>query len=429
MINFIEELRLRGLLQSISDEAGLVEALGAGPVTGYIGFDPTAASLHVGSLFQILLLRRLQVAGHRPIALVGGGTGLIGDPSGKSDERSMLSADRLAENLSGIRGQLGKYLDFEGTGGAVLIDNAEWLGAIGLLEFLRDIGKHFSVNAMVQRDSVRNRLEQREHGISYTEFSYMLLQSYDFLALHDRFGCRLQLGGSDQWGNIVSGVDLVRRLRGVEVFGLTTPLLTRSDGKKFGKSEAGNVWLDPALTSPYEFYQFWLNTADDDVARYLLALTLEPAEVIAATVAAHQTDPAKRSAQRMLAAAVTRFVHGDDALASAQRTTELLFQGGDLRALGPDELSAAFKTAPSHAIPRSVLGTADAGFVKVLADAGLFKSRSEARNFVGQGGASINGVAVADVQRLLSTEDLLSGGFIALRKGRKSWHVVRVTDG
>ena len=429
MINFIEELRVRGLLQSISDEAGLVEALGAGPVTGYIGFDPTAASLHVGSLFQILLLRRLQAAGHRPIALVGGGTGLIGDPSGKSDERSMLSAERLAENLAGIRGQLGKYLDFTGTGGAVLIDNAEWLGAIGLLEFLRDIGKHFSVNAMVQRDSVRNRLEQREHGISYTEFSYMLLQSYDFLALHDRFGCRLQLGGSDQWGNIVSGVDLVRRLRNVEVFGLTTPLLTRSDGKKFGKSEAGNVWLDPALTSPYEFFQFWLNTADDDVGRYLLALTLEPADVIAATVAAHQADPAKRAAQRMLAASVTRFVHGDDALASAQRTTELLFQGGDLRALGPDELAAAFKTAPNHAVPRSVLGTADAGFVKVLADAGLFKSRSEARSFVAQGGASINGVAVADVQRLLTTDDLLPGGFIAFRKGRKSWHVVRVTDG
>jgi len=430
VMNFIEELRVRGLFQSVSDEAGLAEALGAGPITGYIGFDPTAASLHVGSLFQILLLLRLQRAGHRPIALVGGGTGLIGDPSGKSDERSMLSPERLAENLSGIRGQLSKYLDFnDSPTGAVLIDNAEWLGAIGLLEFLRDIGKHFSVNAMVQRDSVRNRLEQREHGISYTEFSYMLLQSYDFLALRDRYGCRLQLGGSDQWGNIVSGVDLVRRLRNEDVYGLTTPLLTRSDGKKFGKSEAGNVWLDPALTSPYEFYQFWLNTSDDDVERYLLALTLEPVEVIAEAVAAHRADSAKRGAQRMLAASVTRFVHGDEALASAQRTTELLFQGGDLRALAADELAAAFKSAPSHSIVRSALGTPEAGFVKVLADAGLFKSRSEARSFVAQGGASVNGVAVSDVQRVLTADDLLHGGFIALRKGRKSWHVVRVTDG
>ncbi len=342
----------------------------------------------------------------------------------------MLSPERLAENLSGIRGQLSKYLDFnDSPTGAVLIDNAEWLGAIGLLEFLRDIGKHFSVNAMVQRDSVRNRLEQREHGISYTEFSYMLLQSYDFLALRDRFGCRLQLGGSDQWGNIVSGVDLVRRLRNEEVFGLTTPLLTRSDGKKFGKSEAGNVWLDPALTSPYEFYQFWLNTSDDDVERYLLALTLEPVEVIAEAVTAHKLDPAKRGAQRMLAASVTRFVHGDEALASAQRTTELLFQGGDLRTLAADELAAAFKSAPNHSIARSALGTPEAGFVKVLADAGLFKSRGEARSFVAQGGASVNGVAVSDVQRVLTADDLLHGGFIALRKGRKSWHVVRVTDG
>ena len=429
-MNFIEELRIRGLFQAVSDEEGLASALGAGPITGYIGFDPTAASLHLGHLFQILLLRRLQLAGHRPIAVVGGGTGLIGDPSGKSDERTMLSPERLAENVVGLRGQLGRYLDFgDGPTGALLVDNAEWLGAIGLLEFLRDIGKHFSVNAMVQRDSVRNRLEQREHGISYTEFSYMLLQAYDFLALRDRFGCRLQLGGSDQWGNIVSGVDLVRRLRNAEVFGLTTPLLTRSDGKKFGKSEAGNVWLDPALTSPYEFYQFWLNASDEDVERYLLALTLEPAAAVAEAVAAHRAEPGRRAAQRLLAASVTRFVHGDDALASAQRTTDLLFQGGDLRALGADELAAAFKSAPHHAVPRSALGTADAGFVKVLADAGLFRSRSEARTFVGQGGASINGVAVADVQRLLTADDVLPGGFIALRKGRKSWHLVRLSDG
>ncbi len=429
-MNLIEELRGRGLVHAVSDEAALAEALTPGPVTGYIGFDPTAASLHVGSLMQILLLVRLQRAGHRPIAIAGGGTGLIGDPSGKSSERTMLTAEKLAENLAGIRAQLARYLDFnDGPTGAVLVDNAEWLGKIGLLEFLRDVGKHFSVNAMVQRDSVRTRLEQREQGISYTEFSYMLLQAYDFLALYDRYGCALQLGGSDQWGNILSGVDLVRRLRNGAAFGLTTPLLTRSDGKKFGKSEEGNVWLDPALTSPYEFYQFWLNAADADVENYLLALTLEPVEAIKACMEEHAAAPQKRLAQEMLAASATRFVHGPEALANAQRTTEVLFKGGDLRELAAVDLAAAFKGAPSHEVARSALGTPDAGFVKVLADAGLFKSRGEARSFVGQGGASINGVAVNDVQRVLGADDLLPGDFIALRKGRKSWHLVRVIDG
>ncbi len=429
-MNFIEELRARGLVHAVSEEAALAEALAAGPVTGYIGFDPTAASLHVGHLLQILTLVRLQRAGHRPIAIAGGGTGLIGDPSGKASERSMLTTEKLAENLAGIRAQLARHLDFnDSPTGAVMVDNAEWLGKIGLLEFLRDVGKHFSVNAMVQRDSVRTRLEQREQGISYTEFSYMLLQAYDFLALFDRFGCTLQLGGSDQWGNILSGVDLVRRLRNGSAYGVTTPLLTRSDGKKFGKSEEGNVWLDPALTSPYEFYQFWLNAADADVEKYLLALTLEPVDAIKACLAEHLAAPQKRLAQEMLAASVTRFVHGGEALANAQRTTEVLFKGGDLRELAAVDLAAAFKGAPSHEVARSLLGTPDAGFVKVLADAGLFKSRGEARSFVGQGGASINGVAVSDVQRVLVADDLLPGGFIALRKGRKSWHLVRVIEG
>ncbi len=429
MTNFLDDLRGRGLVHAISDDDGLATALRAGPVTGYIGFDPTAASLHVGSLLQILLLVRLQRAGHRPVAVVGGGTGLIGDPSGKAAERTMLSPEKLAENLAGIRTQLGRYLDFGGgPTGAVLVDNAEWLGRIGMLEFLRDVGKHFSVNAMVQRDSVRTRLEQREQGISYTEFSYMLLQAYDFLALHDRFGCALQLGGSDQWGNIVSGIDLIRRLRGADAFGVTTPLVTRSDGAKFGKSEQGNVWLDPALTSPYEFYQFWLNTADDDVERFGRMLTLEATAAIDEVLAAHAGDPAKRVAQRFLAESVTRFVHGDEALATAQRTTEVLFNGGDLRGLGADALAAAFRTAPGHTVPRSALGTADAALVKVLADAGLYKSRSEAKTAVTQGGASVNGVVVSELQRVLGVDDVLHGGFIVLRKGRKTWHVVRLAD-
>ena len=287
---FLDDLRQRGLVHQMTSPA-LETILQGGRVTAYIGFDPTAASLHIGSLLPVTMLMRLQRAGHRPIAVVGGGTGLIGDPSGKAAERALLTPELLAVNLAGMRGQLERFLDFSGEHAAVLVDNSEWLGPMRVMDFLRDIGKHFSINAMVARDSVRDRLENREQGISYTEFSYMLLQAYDFLALHDRFGCTLQLGGSDQWGNIVSGTDLIRRVRGAESYGLTQPLVLKSDGTKFGKSEQGNVWLDPGMTGPYSMYQFLLNTDDGDVVRYLKYFTFLAFSEIDALEAEVRTAP------------------------------------------------------------------------------------------------------------------------------------------
>lgn len=423
----LDDLKARGLLHQVSDEEGLRKALSAGRVTGYIGFDPTATSLHVGSLLQITLLVRLQRAGHRPIAVVGGATGMIGDPSGKTAERALLTRERLDANLAGIRAQLGQYLDFSGDDGALLVDNATWFAGMNVLDFLRDVGKHFSVNAMIARDTVRDRLEKREQGISYTEFSYMLLQAYDFLALHDRYGCALQLGGSDQWGNIVSGADLIRRVRGAEAFALTTPLITRADGVKFGKTEAGTVWLDPALTSPYELYQFFVNTADADVAKLLRFLTFEPLDAVDAALAAHAADPGKRVPQRLLAESVTRFVHGDEGLARAKKTTEVLFGGGDWAELSHAELDAAMRSAPSHAIPRAALGTKEAALVELCAGEGrLFRSKTEARTFIEKGGVSLNNAVVTDPRRELTEGDLLGGAFAVLRKGKRSYHVVRV---
>jgi tyrosyl-tRNA synthetase len=421
----IDDLKARGLIHQISDEGALRAALQRGAVTGYIGFDPTASSLHVGSLLQITMLVRLARAGHRPIAVVGGATGLIGDPSGKSAERTLLTREALDENLAGIRGQLARYLDFDG-GAALLVDNASWFRDLNVLDFLRDVGKHFSVNAMIARDTVRDRLEKREQGISYTEFSYMLLQAYDFLALHDRYGCALQIGGSDQWGNIVSGMDLIRRVRGAEAFALTTPLVTRADGVKFGKTESGTVWLDPARTSAYELYQFFINTADADVAKLLHYLTFEPLESIADALAQHTADPGRRAPQRLLAESVTRFVHGPEGLARALKTTEVLFGGGDWSELSHAELDAALRAAPSHSITRAELG---APLVELSAGEGrLFKSRGEARGFIEKGGVSLNNVVVKDPRRALTVEDLLGGVFAVLRKGKRSYHVVRVSD-
>lgn len=426
-MNLLEDFRARGLLHQASHEEQLSAALAAGVVTGYVGFDPTASSLHVGHLLPIMLLVRLQRAGHRPIALVGGATGLIGDPSGKAAERTMQSLDEVSANVEAIRAQLARFLRFDDSPtGAQLLNNHAWLGSMGLLAFLRDVGKHFSVNAMVQRDSVKNRLEQREQGISYTEFSYMLLQAYDFLALYDRLGCTLQMGGSDQWGNIVSGADLIRRLRDAQAFAITAPLLTRADGTKFGKSEGGNVWLDPALTSPYEFYQFWLNASDDDVGKLLRFFTLLPVAEIDALLDAHGQDPGKRLAQRSLAEAVTTLVHGAEGLSRAQSATAVLFGDAPFSDLSADELEAAFKGAPSHSVPRSALGTNDAALVELAAAAGLFKSKSEARTTMSKGGLSLNKEPVTDPRRALVEADLIAGRFAVLRKGKKSWHVVRV---
>lgn len=422
--DFFEDLTARGLVYQTSSPA-LREALSAGKMTAYVGFDPTAASLHVGSLLPVMMLMRFQRAGHRPIAIIGGGTGLIGDPSGKQAERTMLTPEKLAENLAGLRGQLERFLDFT-DGRALLIDNADWLGKLPLIDFLRDVGKHFSVNAMIVRDSVKMRLEQREQGISYTEFSYMLLQAYDFLHLFDRHGCALQMGGSDQWGNILSGIDLVRRLRGQEAFALTWPLMTRSDGQKFGKSEAGNVWLDANLTSPYEFFQFWRNTDDRDVIGYLKYFTLRSVEEIAAIDQEHAGAPEKRAAQQVLADEVTRLVHGADALARVQRTSAVLFGTGSFTQLSAQELDEAFRSAPSTPLPADALGTPAASLIEVLAAAGVCPSKGRARQDVTGGAVSINNVKVRDAAHVIGVDDVLPGGFVVLGKGKRNYHVLRV---
>lgn len=424
--DFLDDLQARGLIHQMSDPA-LADVLRGRRMTGYIGFDPTADSLHVGSLMQLMTLKRFQLAGHRPIALLGGATGLIGDPSGKSAERGMLSLDELEKNVAGIRAQVERFLNFN-DGDALLLNNADWLGRLNLVDFLRDVGKHFSVNVMITRDSVRTRLETREHGISYTEFSYMLLQSYDFLWLFDHYGCALQMGGSDQWGNILSGADLIRRLRSADAFGVTTTLITRADGGKFGKTEEGNVWLDPARTSPYHFYQFWLNVDDKDVQHYLNSFTLLPLQRIRELADAVQTAPAQREAQRVLAEEVTRQVHGPAALNRAQRATAVLFdKNADFRLLSEQELAEAFQGAPQTQLDPAALGTPAAGLVALLADAGLYPSRGQARKDLPNGSVSINGTSISDVNYVLSDKDVLPGGFVILRKGRKHYHVLRVT--
>lgn len=425
--DFLDDLQARGILQQVSSPA-LADALRAGAMTGYIGFDPTADSLHVGSLTQLINLVRFQRAGHRPIAVVGGATGLIGDPSGKESERSLLTLEQLELNLAGMRRQIERFLDLDGDRGLV-VNNFDWLGQLRFVEFLRDIGKHFSVNQMIVRDSVRVRLETREHGISYTEFSYMLLQAYDFLALYDQYGCRLQMGASDQWGNILSGADLIRRLRGVEAFGLTTPLVTRDDGKKFGKSEEGNVWLDPDRTSPYAFYQFWLNTEDGAVERYLKMFTFLPVAEIEEAARAHAAAPHKREGQSLLAEEVTRLVHGPDALARAKRATQVLFsKDSDYRTLSAMELREAFQGAPSTDLPASRLGTPDATVVGLVTDAGLYPSRGQARKDLPNHSIFVNNVVVSDAGRTLTRDDVLAGGYVILRKGKKHFHVLRIRE-
>jgi len=406
-MHLYDDLEQRGLVaQSTSPDVRA--ALNTQKLTAYIGFDPTAPSLHIGGLLPVTMLMRLQRAGHRPLALVGGGTGLIGDPSGKESERSMLSLDVLEQNVAALRKQLGRFLDFEGDKGAVLLNNADWLATIDLLGFLRDIGRHFSVNAMMARDSVRMRLEAREQGISYTEFSYMLLQAYDYLALYDRFGCSLEMGGSDQWGNIVSGTDLVRRLRGADVHGLTFPLITRSDGKKFGKSEQGNVWLSEDLTTPYDFYQFWLNTADTDVTRFLKMFTFLSIEEIADLERQLVDAPQKREAQRVLARTMTEMVHSVGARERIEQTSAVLFdENADWRALSPDQLTEAFASSPSTAIDRGRLGTPEADVAVLLTEVGLCQSKTQARRAIQEGGVYINGKKITDIAIRIGEPDLL----------------------
>ena len=348
MSGLFEDLTWRGLIHQVTDAEALPKLLDQDSLVAYIGFDPTADSLHVGHLMQILLLRRLQQAGHTPIALLGGGTGMIGDPGGKSDERVLLTPEELAANAAGVKAQLEKFLDFA-PGAAIFEDNATWLGETRLLEFLRDVGKHFSVNEMVRKDSVRLRLEGREQGISYTEFSYMLLQAWDFLQLYDRYGCRLQLGGSDQWGNITEGVDLIRRRREVQAFGMTAPLITKADGTKFGKTESGTIWLDPKRTSPYRFFQFWIQTPDSDVGRYLRAFTFLDRPALEALDEATLAAPERRQAQRVLARELTVMVHGEVEAQRAERAAEVLFTE-EVGTLDEATLASALADAPTSPI-------------------------------------------------------------------------------
>ena len=424
MPSLAADLRFRGLVHQVTDER-LVGLLDAGPMTGYIGFDPTADSLHVGHLVQVCNLRRLQLAGHRPVALAGGGTGMIGDPGGKSEERQLLSDDELAANLVAVRRQLERFLDFDaGSGGALLLDNGAWLRSAGLIEFLRDVGKHFTVNQMVAKESVRARLERPEHGISFTEFSYMLLQAYDFLHLFDEVGCRLQLGASDQWGNITMGIELVRKVRRAEVYGLTTPLVLKSDGTKFGKTESGTVWLDAGRTSPFRLYQFFLRTEDVDVGAYLRFFTFLDHDAIRVLDEATVSSPERRDAQRALARQVTALVHGPGEADRAERASAALYSE-DIVSLDERTLLDVCDDAPSSTLARSVLDGDGYLLVDALAASSLVTSKSQARSTIGQGGAYVNNRRVGEVDARIDRGDLLFDKYLLLRRGRRDYHLVR----
>ena len=423
MNNALQELKWRGCVYDHTE--GVEEALTEGPVTFYIGYDPTADSLHVGSLLQMMNMARMQRMGHHPIAVVGGGTGLIGDPSGKTKERQLLTLEQVEKNLAGIKGQLARFLDFDAADNpARIVNNYDWLGSISFVDFLRDVGKYFTVNNMLAKESVKRRIES-EDGISFTEFSYSLLQAYDFLVLHDRYKCSMQLGGSDQWGNIVAGGDLIRKLRSQKAFGLVSPLVTTATGVKFGKTEAGTIWLDPERTSPYRFYQFWLNTDDADVINYLKYFTWLDQEQIAGLETALQERPHERSAQKALAAAVTEVVHGAEALSAAQRASEVLF-GGDIEGLGAAEVADIFQDVPSTEIAASRFDGEGMQLADLMVEVQACKSKGEARRLLQGGGVSLNNRKWDDPNQGITRADTIEGRFLVLRKGRKNYFLVKV---
>ena len=426
MAHFTEDLGFRGLIHQMTDRA-LEARLDGETITAYIGFDPTADSLHVGSLLQLCMLKRFQMAGHRPIAVAGGGTGFVGDPGGKSEERSLLTEEQLESNLVGIQRQLARFVEFGAAGGAtgaVLVNNADWLRPLSLFDFLRDVGKHFTVNQMVAKESVKSRLVRDDTGISYTEFSYMLLQAVDFLQLYDDFGCTLQVGGSDQWGNITMGIDLIRKVRRAEAFGLTTPLVLKADGTKFGKTESGTVWLDAARTSPYQLYQFFLRTEDTVVGTYLRYFTFLPHQALLILDEATAEHPERREAQRVLAREVCTLIHGEDETGRAEHAAAALF-GGELAGLDEHMLLDVFADAPSTDLARTRLDGDGALLVDLLAETGLVDSKSKARTTVSQGGAYVNNMREDDVARCLTTADLIADRYLVLRRGKKDHHLVR----
>jgi tyrosyl-tRNA synthetase len=419
--DFIKELKWRGVLYDHTE--GLEELTGR--VVGYIGFDPTAKSLHVGSLLPLITLSRFQRFGNIPIAVIGGGTGLIGDPSGKTKERPLLSKEEIEENIEGIKAQIEKFLDFKAKENpAKIVNNYDWLGEIKLVDFLREVGKHITVNYMLQKESVRNRL-QREEGISFTEFSYMLLQAYDFLMLYDRENCVLQMGGSDQWGNITAGIDLIRKMRGGKAYGLVFPLITTSSGVKFGKTEEGTVWLDPNLTSPFKFYQFWINTEDADVIRYLKYFTFLGEREIGELEESLKREPEKREPHRVLAREVTRMVHGEDAMRRAERASKVLF-GEEIKDLNLREILEIFSDVPSREIPKERFEGEGYPLVELLVDVGLFPSKGEARRAINGGGVYVNNIRISDTQDKISLSRAIEGKVLVLRKGKKNYLLVKL---
>jgi tyrosyl-tRNA synthetase len=425
-MSIFDELEWRGLVADCTDTPELKKRLESGPIVLYAGFDPTADSLHVGSLVPLLALRRFQWQGHHSIAVAGGATGLVGDPSGRASERQLLNKETLDRNIAGIQEQLRRLLDFDRpVNPARLVDNAEWTAPLGFLDFLRDIGKHFSVNQMMAKESVRARMEDRESGISYTEFSYMLLQANDFFHLFEAHHCELQIGGSDQWGNITAGMELTRKKAGARVFGLTLPLILNSDGSKFGKSVAGAIWLDAKKTSVYRFYQFWIRTDDRDVVRYLKYFTFLGREEIEALAAQHQARPEGRAAHKALAAAMTDLLHGPAATAEAIRASDILF-GGGLEGIAESTFNEIVGEVPTRDLEKSKLVGAGAPLPEILAAAGLCPSKGQARKDIEGGGVYVNNIRESNPQRLLTAADLLFGKHLLLRKGKRNYTVMSV---
>lgn len=423
----ISDLEARGLVAQMTGDGALATHLSEQPRLVYCGFDPTADSLHIGSLVPLLALKRFQLAGHKPIALVGGATGLIGDPSFKAAERQLNTPDVVAGWVDKIRDQVSQFIDFEGPAAAEVVNNLDWVGDVSVLDFLRDVGKHFSVNAMIQKESVKQRIEREGSGISFTEFSYMLLQSYDFAELYKRYGCSVQIGGSDQWGNITGGIDLARRMHGAQVHGLTLPLVTKADGTKFGKTESGTIWLDPARTSPYSFYQFWMNTADADVYRFLHYFTFLSPERIAEIEAEDKQAQGRPQAQAILAEEVTRLVHGDEGLSGARRITDCLFSGDSAQLSEADLQQLQLDGLPSTEF--GDLSADSRPLTQFLVDAGLAKSGKQVKDALGRQAVRINGEAVSPEMNMnlagcFADDRALFGRFYLVKLGKKQYHLV-----
>ena len=423
MLAPIELLRRRGLLEQISDEAGLAALFAREQVSFYVGFDPTARSLHVGNFVPIMMMAHLQRAGHRPIAVVGGATGMIGDPSGRSSERNLLDDSAVLANLATIRTQLASFLRFEGANAAKVVNNADWTGPISYLHWLRDVGKYFSVNAMIAKESVRRRLEERDQGISYTEFSYMLLQAYDFFVLNRDEGVQLQMGGNDQWGNITAGIELIHKKGGGQAYAITSPLLLTAAGEKFGKSAGNAVWLDSALTSPFAFYQYWVRTDDRDAGKFLRMFTFLDLEEIEAIEAAHASNLAGRGAQKRLAQEVTRIVHGEAALLRAELATEILF-GREIQGLSDAELADIFGDVPSTQLERNRL-EAGIDLISLLVEMGASASKGEARRALTAGSIYLNNVKVTDAALMVAAAQLASESTLVVRTGKKNYFLAR----